>query len=177
MTVSASNSGGGQTCQVKQQTRLTSVEEKWSEKEALSPTCLRSASVPLSFRSRYLRYAAMIFCVLAMSIANIGMAWGDTYLDNHSTPSANSGLLSKITVTSNVSFNNSSLQIGTNGASGSFTVESLDGSYIDSIVFSRNGNDYSVGSLTVHSGTTGTITNRNSGAVWKYVPSSSVTLR
>ncbi len=76
MTVSVTNSGGGQTCQVKQQTRLTSVDEKWSEKEALSSTCLRSASVPLSFRSRYLRYAAVIFCVLAMSIANIGMAWG-----------------------------------------------------------------------------------------------------
>ena len=75
MTVSATNSGGGQTCQVKQQTRLTSVEEKWSEKDALSSTCLRSASVPLSFRSRYLRYAAMIFCVLVMSMANIGMAW------------------------------------------------------------------------------------------------------
>ena len=79
MTVSATNSGGGQTCQVKQQTRLTSVKERWSEKEALSPTCLRSASVPLSFRSRYLRYAAVIFCVLAMSIANIGMAWGTDY--------------------------------------------------------------------------------------------------
>ena len=73
MTVSASNSGGGQTCQVKQQTRLTSVKEKWSEKEALSRTCLRSASDALSFRSRYLRYAAMIFCVLVMSV---GQAWG-----------------------------------------------------------------------------------------------------
>ena len=77
MTVSASNSGGGQTCQVKQQTRLTSVKERWSEKEALSSTCLRSASDALSFRSRYLRYAAMIFCVLAMSMANVGMAWAD----------------------------------------------------------------------------------------------------
>lgn len=79
MTVSVTNSGGGQTCQVKQQTRLTSVEEKWSENGALSSTCLRSASDALSFRSRYLRYAAVIFCVLAMSIANIGMAWGTDY--------------------------------------------------------------------------------------------------
>ena len=79
MTVSASNSGGGKTCQVKQQTRRTSVEEKWSEKEALSSTCLRSASDALSFRSRYLRYAAMIFCILVMSVANIDMAWGTDY--------------------------------------------------------------------------------------------------
>lgn len=102
MTVSATNSGGGQTCQVKQQTRLTSVKERWSEKEALSSTCLRSASVPLSFRSRLdslslvsrqsdldqvraisvglsarvWKHVAMIFAVLVMSIANIGMAWG-----------------------------------------------------------------------------------------------------
>ena len=46
------------------------------EKEQLSSTCLRSASVLPPFRYRYLRYAAMIFAVLVMSVANIGMAWG-----------------------------------------------------------------------------------------------------
>ena len=72
MTVSASGSDGAQTSEVKRQT-LSSKKEKWSKNEALHSTCLRSASVPLSFRSRYLRYAAVIFCVLAMSV---GQAWG-----------------------------------------------------------------------------------------------------
>lgn len=76
MTVSTSMHDDGQNCNVKQRAELMSEDEKWSENGALSSTCLRSASVPLSFRSRYLRYAAMIFCVLVMSIANIGMAWG-----------------------------------------------------------------------------------------------------
>ena len=73
MTVSASMHDDGQNCNVKQRTELTSVKERWSEKEALSSTCLRSASVPLSFRSRYLRYAALILCVLVMSV---GQVWG-----------------------------------------------------------------------------------------------------
>ena len=49
------------------------------EKEQLSSTCLRSASELPPFRSRYLRYAAMIFAVLVMSVANISMAWGADY--------------------------------------------------------------------------------------------------
>ncbi len=57
---------------VNRQSRLMLRQGKRSENGALSSTCLRSASVPLSFRSRYLRYAAMIFCVLAMSV---GQAW------------------------------------------------------------------------------------------------------
>lgn len=76
MTVSASNPDGEPT--VNRQSRLMSLSGKKAEKEQLSPSCLLSASFPLSFRSRYLRYAAMIFCVLAMNVANIGMAWGDT---------------------------------------------------------------------------------------------------
>lgn len=79
MTVSASMHDDGQNCNVKQRAELTSVEEKWSENGALSSTCLRSASDALSFRSRYLRYAAMIFAVLVMSVANIGMAWGTEF--------------------------------------------------------------------------------------------------
>ena len=77
MTVSASMHDDGHNCNVKQRAELMSEDEKWSENGALSSTCLRSASVPLSFRSRYLRYAAMIFCVLVMSI---GQAWADTEL-------------------------------------------------------------------------------------------------
>lgn len=70
MTVRASNPDGEPT--VNRQSRLMSLSGKKAEKEQLSPTCLLSASFPLSFRSRYLRYAAMIFCVLAM---NVGQMW------------------------------------------------------------------------------------------------------
>ena len=68
MTVRASNPDG----EVNRQSRLMSLSGKKAEKEQLSPSCLLSASFPLSFRSRYLRYAAMIFCVLVMSV---GQAW------------------------------------------------------------------------------------------------------
>ena len=57
---------------VNRQSRLMLRHGKRSENGALSSTCLRSASVPLSFRSRYLRYAAVIFCVLVLSV---GQAW------------------------------------------------------------------------------------------------------
>lgn len=73
MTVRASNPDGEPT--VNRQSRLMSLSGKKAEKEQLSPSCLLSASFPLSFRSRYLRYAAVIFCVLALSI---GQAWGQT---------------------------------------------------------------------------------------------------
>ena len=123
--------------------------------------------------TKMLQRVAMIFAVLMMSIANIGMAWGYSYMENHATPSAESGDLTQITVVSNVSFGNNSLQINSNGASGSFTIAILDGSYIDSITFAKNGN-YPVGSLEPHTGTSGTVTNRNSGEIWKFVPSSSI---
>ncbi len=71
MTVRASNPDGEPT--VNRQSRLMSLSCKKVEKEQLSSSCLLSASFPLSFRSRYLRYAAMIFCVLTMSV---GQAWG-----------------------------------------------------------------------------------------------------
>ena len=120
-----------------------------------------------------LRYVAMIFAVLVMSMANVGMAWGTSYMENHATPSANSGDFTQITVTGDVSFGNSSLQINSNGGSGSFTIAILDGSYIDSITFAKNGN-YPVGNLEPHSGTNGTVTNRGSGAIWKFVPSANM---
>ena len=83
MTVSASNPDGEPT--VNRQSRLMLLSGKKAEKEQLSPSCLRSASFPLSFRSRYLRYAAMIFCVLAMNVGNV---WGTDYslIDYSSTP-------------------------------------------------------------------------------------------
>ena len=74
-----SKNDGGQSCDGNRQSRLMLRQGKRSENGALSSTCLRSALVPLSFRSRYLRYAAVIFCVLAMSI---GQAWA------YYTPSA-----------------------------------------------------------------------------------------
>ena len=61
------------------------------EKEQLSSTCLRSASELPPFRSRYLRYAAMIFAVLVMSIANIGMAWGATITWDFTSSTADIG--------------------------------------------------------------------------------------
>lgn len=81
MTVRASNPDGEPT--VNRQSRLMSLSGKKAEKEQLSPTCLLSASLPLSFRSRYLRYAAMIFCVLVLSI---GQAWGDTTILDYTLP-------------------------------------------------------------------------------------------
>lgn len=82
MTVRASNPDGEPT--VNRQSRLMLLSGKKAEKEQLSPSCLLSASFPLSFRSRYLRYAAMIFCVLAMSV---GQAWGDVTLTVSETSS------------------------------------------------------------------------------------------
>lgn len=79
MTVRASNPDGEPM--VNRQSRLMSLSGKKAEKEQLSPSCLLSASFPLSFRSRYLRYAAVIFCVLAMSMANVGTAWGTSPYD------------------------------------------------------------------------------------------------
>ena len=102
MTVSASMHDDGQNCNVTQRTELTSEDEKWSEKGALSRTCPRFALVLPSFCSRLdsvsivsrqsdldqvraisvglsarvWKHVAMIFAVLVMSIANIGMAWG-----------------------------------------------------------------------------------------------------
>lgn len=75
MTVRASNPDGEPT--VNRQSRLMLLSGKKAEKEQLSPSCLLSASFPLSFRSRYLRYAAVIFCVLVMSV---GQAWGTVYV-------------------------------------------------------------------------------------------------
>lgn len=102
MTVSASMHDDGQNCNVTQRTELTSEDEKWSEKGALSRTCPRFALVLPSFCSRLdsvsivsrqsdldqvraisvglsarvWKYVAMILAVLVMSIANIGTAWG-----------------------------------------------------------------------------------------------------
>ena len=73
MTVSASGSDGAQTSEVKRQT-LSSKKEKWSKNEALSSTCLRSASDALSFRSRYLRYAAMMALLLTL-VCGKANAW------------------------------------------------------------------------------------------------------
>ncbi len=71
---------------VNRQSRLMLLSGKKAEKEQLSPNCLLSASFPLSFRSRYIRYAAMIFCVLMLSI---GQMWGaEYYLLDHSGSSA-----------------------------------------------------------------------------------------
>ena len=95
MTVRASNPDGEPT--VNRQSRLMSLSGKKVEKEQLSPSCLLSASFPLSFRSRYLRYAAMIFCVLAMSV---GQMWGATITWNTADNATNED----VNLTSNTGF-------------------------------------------------------------------------
>lgn len=93
MTVRASNPDGEPT--VNRQSRLMSLSGKKAEKEQLSPSCLLSASLLLSFRSRYLRYAAMIFCVLVMSV---GQVWGtpsDTVTVHTPGKVAEGGLITK----------------------------------------------------------------------------------
>ena len=95
MTVSASNPDGEPT--VNRQSRLMSLSGKKAEKEQLSPSCLLSASFPLSFRSRYLRYAAVIFCVLAMSV---GQMWGATITWNTADNATNED----VNLTSNTGF-------------------------------------------------------------------------
>ncbi|MBR2166739.1 MAG: InlB B-repeat-containing protein, partial [Paludibacteraceae bacterium] len=116
----------------------------------------------------------MIFCVLVMSV---GQAWGDDYTETYSNPTGTNpparanGMGAFTTITpdgTNVTFGNSSLQIGTASASGTFTISSTDGSYITGITFTQNGS-YPVGTLTSSDGTvTGLSTN-----VYTFTPSTS----
>ena len=108
--------------------------------------------------SKALKYAAMILMILTLGIGNV---WGDTYADTYTNPASGSGLagnangkgaFSAITCGTGTSFGNSSLQIGTNGGSGTFTVASIDGSYITSIAFTSQ-SSYPINTLTSEQGT------------------------
>lgn len=121
-------------------------------------------------------FAAMIFAVLVMSIANIGMAWGDDYKETYSNPTGTNtparangmGAFSTIgSATGDVSFGNSSLQINSNEGSGTFTVSSTDGSYIESITFTQQ-SSYPINTLT---SSQGTVTGPNSN-VFTFTPNS-----
>lgn len=106
-----------------------------------------------------LRFVASVIILLSLSISN---AWGDTYTETYTNPTGNNpaaraagmGAFSTIgSLTGNVSFGNSSLQINTNSGSGTFTVSSTDGSYISSITFTQNASYANVNSLTSSQGT------------------------
>lgn len=90
----------------------------------------------------------------------IGYVHADTYADVYTNPASGSslagnangkGAFSVITPSGDVSFGNSSLQIGSNGGSGTFTIASIDGSYITSIAFTSQ-SSYPINELTSEDG-------------------------
>ena len=105
-----------------------------------------------------------------------GEAWGDNFVDTYTNPTGSNpaarangmGAFSVIgSVTGDVSFGNSALQIGTNGGSGTFVVASKDGSYISSIAFTSQ-SSYPINTLTSEEGTiTGPVSN-----VYTFIPNS-----
>ena len=86
--------------------------------------------------------------------------WADTYADVYTNPASAStlagnengkGAFSVITPAGGVSFGNSALQINSNGGSGTFTIASIDGSYITSISFTSQ-SSYPINTLTSDDG-------------------------
>ena len=130
------------------------------------PMSIRSASDGERWQNRVWKYVAMIFAVLVMSMANIGMAWGDTFTDTHTVPTANTGLFSKIVTGDGASFGNSSLQTTSNGGTGSFTISTTDGSYISGITFTATADDRKPETFTSSDGTIS-----NTGQVYTFTPS------
>ena len=113
-------------------------------------------------------FVILIFCAVEV--------WGDNYTDTYTNPTGTNtparangmGAFSVIgSLSGNVSFGNSALQIGTNGGSGTFEVASKDGSYITSIDFTSQ-SSYPINTLTSDQGTiTGTVSN-----VYTFTPNS-----
>ena len=85
MTVSASNPDGQTTVnrqsRVMSQSGCSAVDVPMTSYGAPDehPMSTRSASDGTRWNSRVWKYVAMIFAVLVMSVANVGMAWGATY--------------------------------------------------------------------------------------------------
>lgn len=126
------------------------------------------ASFDLSRRASH--FAAILTILFTIGV---GSVWGDDYAETYNPPttgaagSAGMGAFSVIgSVTGNVSFGNSSLQIGTNNGSGTFVVASKDGSYISSIAFT-NSSSYPINTLTSDQGTV-----TKDGDVYTFTPSS-----
>ncbi len=118
------------------------------------------------------RWLTTLLLILTLGIGNV---LADTYADVYANPASGSGLagnangkgaFSVITPAGGVSFGNSSLQISSNGGSGTFTVASIDGSYITSIAFTSQ-SSYPINTLTSEQGTI-TI----DGNVYTFTPSS-----
>ena len=115
-----------------------------------------SKSVPRGTRTIW-RYLGALFILFTFAIGNV---MADTYADVYTNPASGSGLagnangkgaFSVITCGDGTSFGNSALQIGTSGGSGSFTVASIDGSYITSIAFTSQ-SSYPINTLTSEDG-------------------------
>ena len=115
-----------------------------------------SKSVPRGTRTIW-RYLGALFLLFTFAIGNV---MADTYADVYTNPASGSGLagnangkgaFSVITCGDGTSFGNSALQIGTSGGSGSFTVASIDGSYITSIAFTSQ-SSYPINTLTSEDG-------------------------
>lgn len=126
-------------------------------------------------KGRSQRVWQLLISMLIILTMGIGQMWADTYADTYTNPASGSslagnangkGAFSVITPSGNVSFGNSSLQINTNGASGSFTVASIDGSYITSIVFTSQ-SSYPINTLTSDDGTIA-----ESDGVYTFTPTS-----
>ena len=105
-----SKNDGGQSCDGNRQSRVMSqsgcsaVDVPMTSYGAPDehPMSIRSASDGTRWNSRGWKYVAMIFAVLVMSMANIGMAWGATYtwsncFDNSSDTKNDIDLASKTT--------------------------------------------------------------------------------
>jgi len=104
-------------------------------------------------RSVFLRLLLLV-CMLATTQAG----WADNYTEDYNTPYNNGaagaqgkGAFTVITTTGGFTYGNSSLQLGTNGASGTFTVSSVDGSFIKSIEITE-ANGYTAQTLSSEDG-------------------------
>ena len=127
-------------------------------------------------KNMILKSSTFISILFAGLILCAGEAWGDNFVDTYTNPTGSNpaarangmGAFSVIgSVTGDVSFGNSSLQIGTNGGSGTFVVASKDGSYISSIAFTSQ-SSYPINTLTSDQGTiTGPVSN-----IYTFTPNS-----
>jgi uncharacterized repeat protein (TIGR02543 family) len=172
--VYASNPDGQPT--VKRQSRLTSYPGEMNEKEQMSSTCPRFALVLPSFCSRLdslslvsrqsdlgnvcgisalfstrvWKYVAMIFAVLVMSMANVGMAWGAnaTFSGSNLNAAAGDKTVGSITLsTSNMTYSSG---LYASSSSKSFTLTASGGATISQILITMSGtsNRYSTSGIT-----------------------------
>lgn len=120
--------------------------------------------------TRVWKHVAMIFAVLVMSMANVGTAWGATFVEKwqNGKNESTKDLIATFTLGTNASISSSRIQIE-NGNTGSFTWTIPTGYTITSVKFVMNSTDNRVASFTANNGTvTNTATKE-----WTYAPSAS----